>query len=182
MKATHQLIALLLLLACAFAKGSANDSQTLSAKPPASNGRIVTTGLIGLPKGHQARLVLSMARDTRVRVPVELRYLDASGKELAHHRGAIAPGEPFVEALFRKSLDVTGTLLVSTEVRLGPVPRGTNRSCPLHLTLQVVPADDGNGPGYTCSGIDPCLGPLEGPGGHTTVFPFCDSRATLIAP
>lgn len=179
-------VGLFLLLLCSFfamtAQAESADEQSvddpvLLHQP---NGLIVTTGLVGLPEKHMARLALIQARPDSRLIPVVLRFKDAEGNVLARRRGELGPRQSVIEVLNHADLRIPETVLVQTEIILGPVHPIGRRECPLHLTLQVVPEDDGNGPGYSCSGIDPCLGTLQGPSGSGGVFPICDTRPTFV--
>jgi hypothetical protein len=161
-----------------------------------ATGTIVTTGLVGLPFEHKARLALSQARPNTPEVAVEVRFKDAQGRILARERGVIGARQPVISQLFRKSVDLGGEVLVQTEILFEPVqqhpqarylaaPVPVNGStCPVHVVMQIVPEGDGNGPGFAC-GVDPCYDggggggdpETQGPGHGGGVFPaFCDAR------
>jgi hypothetical protein len=161
---------------------SRGGSEQELADPREPNGIIVTTPLVGLPLNDKARLAIIQARPDRRTIPIEVRFKDAKGNVLARRRGVVGRDQPVIEELPRTGLGAQGSVLLQTEILLGPVEPGNGRSCPLHLTLEIVPEDDGHGSGHTCPGVDPCLGGLQGPGIGSTVYPFCVSRPAFLSP
>lgn len=186
--------AILLLAGCL--AGCAVDDKWRSSEPGASSdGLIVSTAPLGMPREGKARLVLTQAFDDQQTLPVSIRFKDARGRELARREGVIGAGKPVIEELDRADIDVTGTVLLQTEIVF---PSLCETSCPIHLSLEIIPRGDtgygfrkaaipdpvsgegDSGSAYTCAGIDPYGGTdvAHGPGAGTGVFPLCAVRAT----
>lgn len=164
-----------------------------------AEARVTTTGLVGLPRGHKARLALVQSRSRAPDVQVEIRFKDPYGEVLARERSVIGPRNPVISQLFRRSVDTSDELLIQTEILFAPAARQQTRgasfaaplpprdttTCPVLLTIEVVPEDDsGTGTSFAC-GVDPCSDGggedqgTQGPSHGSGVFPaFCDSPST----
>lgn len=179
-RTTH--LMLLLLTSVGAVSSLAETRQDHRPEPSKANGITVSTPAVSLPLNEKARLVILQAWPDKRRIPVQVHFKDAFGNVLERRRGVIGPNQPFIEELPRAALGAQGDVLLQTEVLLGPVgPRQKPRSCPLHLTLEVVPEQEGgSGSGNSCAGLDPCNDELQGPGARGTVFPFCVSRPTSL--
>jgi hypothetical protein len=173
-------IALLLLMAVG-ADSRAETRQDHPREPGKANGIAVSTPAVSLPLNAKARLIILQAWPDKRSIPVQVHFKDAFGNLLERRRGVIGPNQPFIEELPRAALGARGDVLLQTRVLLGPVEhKGKRRSCPLHLTLEVVPEEGGSGSSNVCPGVDPCDDELQGPGARGTVFPFCVSRPTTL--
>lgn len=155
-------------------------------QPGVARGLEVSTAPVRVPPGGQARLVLSIAFDDDVRIPVTIVFRDVEGRVVDRREGVLAQGEPVIEPLGRQGF-------VSRRVALSPVasaeglllqnqvsfePVESDGSCPVHLSLEVSGPDDSDT--YLCPGIDPCASPsgdgTQGAGYGSDIFPACATQ------
>ena len=160
----------LLLLVTTVASVAATGSA--QAAPPPANAVRVSNALMVLPVNHVARVALSQAAPSGIRLPMQVRFKDANGTVLGTATGVLATNQPVIAAVQRGTVVTPSPMLVQAEVLVGPIPTGLGlTTCPVHFSMQVTAAD-GNGPGEFCT-IDPCLNVSPGAPKGSRTFPLC---------